>query len=187
MKKIKLFACLLYEDSMAGNWFEKASRYGIPFYFVFHDKDDKKPHYHVFFTAINGISPNTAQEIVIAIGGANKEVLKVASKRGYLRYLTHMDNPEKHQYDVSEVHTGCGAVYDNEAIMDEKELQLLSIGIMRDMVEYIDNNNVYLYCDFVRYCLDCKPAWFNVLVSSRGRVIDKYIKSLHWAHYNCLR
>lgn len=181
MAKIKLFACLLYEDSMAENWFEKACLYGIPFYYVFHDKDEKKPHYHVFFNPPNSISVNTAKELIATIGGANEEILRVISKRGYLRYLIHLDNPEKYQYSMTDVKTGCGAVYDDKSISSDEECKMLEFDTIQEMIDFIDDHDVVAYCDFVRICLGHKRDWLKVLLSSKGRVIDKYIKSRYWA------
>lgn len=98
-----------------------------------------------------------------------------------MRYLVHKDNPEKHQYDVSEVNACCGASYDETQILSDLENKSKSFDLMQEMIDYIDSNDVYLYCDFVRYCIAFRRDWFNVLISPQGRVFDKYIKSMYWA------
>jgi hypothetical protein len=186
MSKIKNFACLIYPESSIIDWQESISSFGVPYYYILHDKDTKKPHYHVLFTPVNAISTNTAQKIINSIGGANGKYERVASKRGYMRYLTHMDNPEKYQYDPREIFTGCGAKYKLEMVVTPEEALDSEYDTIQDMIEYIDANNLFLYCDFVKHCVTYRRDWFKVLCSPRGRVIDKYIKSLYWAHYHTL-
>lgn len=185
MQKIKNFACIVYPDSAASGWQEKIKEFGVPFYWILHDKDSKKPHFHVLFCAVNAISINTAKSIVNAVGGANGVAERVATRCGYLRYLIHMDNPEKHQYSPNDVVCGCGAEYtgfENKTDKENSEFEIL-----RDMIDYIDRNNVFLYCDFVKYCVNHQKTWFKLLCGSKGRVIDKYIKSLYWANQRCLQ
>lgn len=179
--KIRNFALILYPESCEIEWKSKISEFGIPYYWIYHNKDTKKPHYHVLFCAPNAISERTAKRVAINLGAANDVWQSVVSKIGYLRYLVHRDNPEKHQYDIVEVHTGCGASYDESAILSDSETKDNIYNTMRDMIDYIDNNDVMLYCDFARYCLSLKRSWFDILISPQGRVIDRYIKSLYWA------
>jgi hypothetical protein len=181
MQKIKNFACIIYAESENRGWKEAISEFGLPYFWILHDKDAKKPHFHVLFCPCNAISINTAKHIVELIGGANGRVERVASKRGYMRYLTHMDNPEKYQYPTSDIVFGCGACYDFEHLATKEELRDSELDILQEMIEYIDANNVYLYCDFVRTCVTYHRDWFRVLSGAKGRVIDKYIKSLYWA------
>lgn len=181
MSRIKNFAYLLYPESCKVDWLSICCEQGIPFYWILHDKDTKKTHFHLFFTAKNAISENTVKKIGEKIGSANGTYQCVASKLGFLRYLVHKDNPEKHQYDVSEVNACCGASYDETQILSDLENKSKSFDLMQEMIDYIDSNDVYLYCDFVRYCIAFRRDWFNVLISPQGRVFDKYIKSMYWA------
>lgn len=185
--KIRNFALILYPESCENDWKSKISESGIPYYWVYHDKDTKKPHYHVLFCALNAISERTASRIAITLGAANDVFQPVVSRIGYLRYLIHRDNPDKYQYDVVDVHTGCGASYDEATILSESEAKNNVYSTMRDMIDYIDSNDVELYCDFARYCLSFKRSWFDILISPQGRVIDKYIKSLYWARQQGLK
>ena len=69
-----------------------------------HDKDTnpsgepKKPHYHVLLM-FEGVKDYETQvkPIFAEIGGVGREM--VNSARGYARYLCHLDNPEKAQYE----------------------------------------------------------------------------------------
>ena len=57
----------------------------------------KKPHYHVMIMYDSVKTIEQAREVLSAIGGVGVEI--VNSVRGYARYLCHLDNPEKYQYD----------------------------------------------------------------------------------------
>lgn len=184
MQRIKNFACLLYPEGYPENWLDLIRTYGIPCYYVYHDKDDKKPHIHVIFCANNAISMDTAQMIVESIGGANNKVERVANRKGYLRYLIHLDNPEKYQYNPTDVHTECGAEYDLETLANDEELQETYFKRLQEILEYIDATQTYIYCDFVRYCLVNRRDWLKILISPYGRIVDKYIKSYYWAVKN---
>ena len=50
-----------------------------------------------------------AQEVFSVIGGVGMEPLKCA--RAYARYLCHLDNPEKAQYETADVISCSGADY----------------------------------------------------------------------------
>lgn len=180
-EKIRNFACLLYLDSYNYDFVDVLNDTGLQYWYILHDKDMKKPHYHVYIHAENPISSNTVNDIINKIGAANGEYKKVVSQVGYLRYLTHMDSPEKHQYNAFEVKCGNGAAYTLTETTRTEDKPEVENKLMLEMIDYIDTNNVYLYCDFVRHCLQHRKDWFNVLISPRGRVIDKYIKSLYWA------
>jgi hypothetical protein len=181
MPKLKNFAFLMYEDSLNPDWQEKLTGTGLQFWWIKHDKDVKKSHYHVYVHADNPISEKTVQDICANCGAANKTYKKIISQVGYLRYLIHMDNPEKYQYNVTEVHCANGARYSIREISRKSENESNDFDVIQEMIDYIDSNGVYLYCDFVRYCLAFRRDWFKILVSSHGRIIDKYIKSFYWA------
>lgn len=184
MQKIRNFACLLYTESISENWLDLIRTFGVPCYYVLHDKDDKKSHIHVIFCAENAISVDTAQMIIENIGGANGKMERVANRKGYLRYLIHLDNPEKYQYKPEDVHTECGAIYDLEKLASDEELLETNFIRLQEILEYIDASETYIYCDFVRYCMANRRDWLKILISPYGRIIDKYIKSFYWATKN---
>ena len=110
------FACVVYPESAVENWPELLTEQFVPaFISPLHDEDinptgeKKKPHYHVIIMFDSVKTTEQAKAIFEKIGGVGCEV--VQSIRGYARYLCHLDNPEKHQYDVSEVRQLCGADY----------------------------------------------------------------------------
>ena len=99
------YACVVYPDSAPTNWQDILSGHCVPaFISPLHDKDfnvtgePKKPHYHVVLMFDGKKSVNQVTEIFQSFGGVGCEVVK--SIRGYSRYLCHLDNPEKAQYNT---------------------------------------------------------------------------------------
>ena len=110
------YATLVYPDSAPENWQEILSELKIPvFISPLHDKDvnadgkPKKPHYHVQFIFDGKKSDDQFKEIIAKFGGVGVE--DVQSLRGYARYLCHLDNPDKAQYNTSMVKALGGADY----------------------------------------------------------------------------
>lgn len=68
-QRIRSFSFIIYEENQKNGWKEKISSYFIPCFYILHDKDVKKPHYHVLFMPRNAISERTVREIVDEIGG----------------------------------------------------------------------------------------------------------------------
>lgn len=76
---------------------------------ILHDKDTNKetgelidPHYHIYLEFPNARSLDA---VANELGIAPNFVEIVRDKKGILNYLTHNNNPEKYQYDISEVHS----------------------------------------------------------------------------------
>lgn len=75
--------------------------------YILHDKDDgKDPHFHLLMTFQTARSVQNVYKAVMSEQNTFAEPLKDFA--GSLTYLTHGNDPDKHQYDESEV------VYDDE-------------------------------------------------------------------------
>ena len=106
------FATIVYEESAPKNWKEILQDFFVPvFISPYHDKDvnpdgtPKKPHWHVLIMFESVKTREQATELFSRINGVGCE--KVNSLRGYARYLCHLDNPEKFQYDLDDVSCLC--------------------------------------------------------------------------------
>lgn len=87
-----------------------------------------------------------------------------------------MDDPDKYQYDSRDILLFGG--FDLESVLG------LSTGdkrqLLRDMIEFINKNNVIHLVDFTNYCLsDEAPAgWFEILTERNTLFLKEYIKSM---------
>lgn len=176
------FATVVYPESAPSNWQDLLSELFIPaFISPLHDKDTnptgepKKPHYHVLFIFEGKKSIEQVTEIINLIGGVGIE--KVISKRGYARYLCHLDNPEKAQYDTSSVRSLGGAdyIYEIGLVTDKYK----AIG---EMIDYCKDNNIISYSDLLEYCRVERFDWFRVLCDNGTVVMKEYLKSKSWTN-----
>ena len=103
--KSRYWSFIVYPESVKENWINELEETGLVFAISpLHDKDvnptgePKKEHYHVL---IEYEGPKTyksiKEEICDKIGATIPK--KIESLRGYYRYLTHKDNPEKYAAD----------------------------------------------------------------------------------------
>lgn len=76
---------------------------------ILHDKDVipetgelKDPHYHYYLEFSNARSINS---VANELGIEPNFIEVVRDKKGILNYLIHAKNPEKYQYDISDVHS----------------------------------------------------------------------------------
>ena len=51
---------------------------------------------------------------------------------------------------------------------------------IREMLEFIDENNIFSYAKFLSYCAANREDWFRSLCDSSTYVIKEYLKSRKW-------
>jgi hypothetical protein len=175
------FATVVYPESAPENWQDILSDCRIPaFISPLHDADvnptgePKKPHFHVILAFEGPKTVEQAVGIFSLIGGVGCEI--VQSLRGYARYLCHLDNPEKHQYDISLVKSLCGADY--ASAIDLVTDKYKAIGEMQDFCEEYDINSFYLLS---RYAKMHRSDWQRVLCDSGSVFMREYLKSRKWS------
>lgn len=176
------FATIVYPESAPDNWQDILAQQFVPaFISPLHDKDinptgePKKPHYHVVLMFEGKKSVEQVTEIFNLIGGVGCE--KVNSIRGYARYLCHLDNPEKAQYEQNLVRSLGGADY------------VGTIGLVTDkykaigeMIDFCKENNIISYSDLLEYCRMERFDWFRVLCDNGTVVMKEYLKSKSWTN-----
>lgn len=180
-ERTKFFATIVYPESAPANWEEIVRDTHVPTLISpLHDKDkdpdgnQKKAHYHVLMTFDSLKNFDTQiKPIFNSFGGVGRE--EVLSQRGYARYLCHMDNPEKYQYDPQEVQELNGACYSAIIMLPTDEL-----GALEDMLDFIEDNDIYSFRKFLMWCKGNNKEWFRLLVNSKTYIIKEYLKSRYW-------
>lgn len=180
VSRTRNYATVLYPESAPGNWRETLIQLKIPvFVSPLHDKDknatgeDKKPHYHVLIMFDSVKTKEQAKEICESFGGVGCEV--VNSSRAYARYLCHLDNPEKAQYNIDDVQQFGGADY--IALIGTAADKAKCI---REMLAYIEENDVTCFSDLALLASVNRSDWFDTLINSGAYFIKEYIKSRTW-------
>jgi hypothetical protein len=172
------YATVVYPESAPDNWLDilrdlKVSALVSPL----HDKDVnpdsgeiKKAHYHVQFLFDGPKTEKQARDIAEQIGGVGIEILN--SVRGMARYLCHMDNPEKYQYNPDDVITIGSADY-NELI----SLPSDKYRIIKEILAWCDENEVFYYSDLLRYSMENRSDWFRCLCDNGTYPVKEFLKS----------
>lgn len=180
VQRYRNFATIVYLDSAPEGWLEKLSETHIQaFVSPLHDKDvnptgePKKAHYHVMIMFDGVKTREQAKEICDLIGGVGIEIL--STTRGYARYLCHLDNPEKAQYDTASVRSLGGADYN--ACIGLPSDRYKAIGEMMDFCEQYD---IVAFSELLKYARANKFDWFKVLCDSGTYVMKEYLKSRNW-------
>lgn len=179
------FTTIVYPESAPENWQELLAEQFVPaFISPLHDKDvnptgeAKKPHYHVMIMFDSVKTIEQARSVFSFIGGVGCEV--VNSLRGCSRYLCHLDNPEKAQYNPEDVRSLCGADY-----VGACSLVIDKYKAIREMIVFCKETGLVSYADLLEYCAEQRFDWFRVLCDNGTVVMKEYLKSVTWAMYRC--
>lgn len=184
------YATVVYPESAKENWKEILEQEFIPaFISPLHNKDknangeDKKEHYHVIIMFDSVKTESQAKEVFEKIGGVGCE--KVNSIRGYARYLCHLDNPEKAQYNTSEVQSLCGADF-----LETINLITDKYKVIDEMIDFCEKYNVVSFYALSKYAKAHNESWRRVLADSGSVFMREFLKSKQWSiennHYNII-
>jgi hypothetical protein len=170
---------LVYPESAPVNWREILDETHIRWVeSPLHDKDInpdgefKKSHFHILLSADGPITEQAVMKIIEPLNGPIPK--KVGSAKGLVRYMAHLDNPEKYQYPVSEIigHNGADVASYFELTMTNK------IVMMKDIVKFIYEEEIDNYADFLMLCIEKSDDWFNIAVNHNTLAINKLIDAM---------
>jgi hypothetical protein len=179
------WACVVYPESAPQNWRDIIDGHHIKWVEsplhdqdVYTDEDGtvvKKPHWHLLLTFESKKSFEQIREITDTINAPMPQ--RAVSARGCVRYMAHLDNPEKHQYDVRGIIAHGGADI-AELLRPTSSERYVRIG---EMVDYVTKNNITEFCDLLVYARTYRPDdWFTLLCDSCAYIINQHIKSLRF-------
>lgn len=175
--KKRNWAFVLYPESAPSDWKDRLQSTGLPFVVSpLHDKDldptgePKKAHYHIILVFPGPTTYNAVKTLTDSLQQPIPQPLE--SVRGYYRYLTHEDNPDKYQYDKSDIDACNG--FD---IGDYIELTRTEISkIIKEIQKAILAADIREYCDLLDYLLDYNSTWYDVAVN-HTITLNAYLKS----------
>lgn len=178
--RARAWATVVYPESMPENFFDIIGELKVPVLVSpLHDKDinptgeEKKAHYHVLMYFEGKKSQAQVTELVKTFSGVGCE--KVASLRGYARYLCHLDNPEKHQYSVEDVRAFGGIDYMSTIGLPTDRYKAIG-----EMMDFIDEQGITSYAKLLRYARNNRYDWFRILCDNSTYTIKEYLKSITW-------
>lgn len=183
--KKRNWAFVLYPESAPADWKDRLKQAGMKCAISpLHDKDEnpdktpKKAHYHVIVCYEGPTTYNNVKRLTESLNQPIPQPLEQV--RGYYRYLTHADNPEKAQYSVADIQAINGF-----AIQDFVELTRSEVGkITREIVQLIRDNNITEYSVLMNILMDAgdgmtehyevartNTLFFKSYLTSRWRVL----------------
>ena len=185
----KMWAFLMYADSMPHNWARLLADLQVPvFVSPLHDKDvwlpedcidgahepgsPKKPHYHVLIKFASEQRPAAVLKLLEPFHLDYVE--RVCNYRQYARYLCHLDEESKVRYDPADVVEFSGAKYPLASAESKSTERFVAL---KPVFEFCRDNCVWDYQVLVDYVFRSQPDWIP-LVSSRRNDIVGYMRSL---------
>lgn len=177
MKK-RYWAFVLYPESAPENWKEILQQTGLSICVSpLHDKDidptgqPKKPHYHIILC----YSGPTTERVVKSITDSLNQPKPIALEqvRGYFRYLTHKDNPDKYQYDEKDIFTINDFDIDNYNDLSVSQIN----AIKKEIQSLIRKLNIVEYSDLLDYLLDVELYSYLDVAQNHTILFNTYITS----------
>lgn len=184
-RRTRNFATVVYPDSenTPPNWQDILREQIIPaFISPLHDKDKnangeaKKRHYHIVIMFEGVKTIEQAREVFALIGGVGVEPIK--SIRAYVRYLCHLDDPKKAQYNIEDVICCSGADY--QSMIESPQDKYTMIG---EMIDFCEQEDIVSYAELLKYARRNNQAWFITLCDSSMPIVQ-YLKSRYWTINN---
>jgi hypothetical protein len=176
--KKRNWAFVVYPDSAPAGWVDYLQETGLQCAIgPLHDKDlnatgePKKPHYHVIACYSGPTSYNVVKGLTDALNAPIPQPLE--QLKGYYRYLTHMDNPEKAQYSPDDIYCINGFNILDYSDLTRSELTALKL----KMLSYIRDADILEYSDFLDLLQDNAMLTEFDIASSNTLFFDRYISS----------
>lgn len=144
------------------------------------DDTEKKPHYHLLLMFSGKKSAEQIQELSDDLSGVRVVPDKCAVRdcKAMARYLIHLDNPEKFQYDRCTVKNFGGADY-----MEYIETNSDVLSMLSDITEFCCQNHIVALATLQWYCLHERPDWFRV-VATHTIYMSSMLRSIYWCEQN---
>jgi hypothetical protein len=171
---------IVYPESAPDNWREIIDMEHIPWIeSPLHNKDInitgeiKKEHWHVLLCFEGVKTFEQVRELTEKINSPIPQ--KCAAAKALVRYMLHMDNPEKHQYNISDL-KGHGGVDITDMLKPTGSDRYMYI---KEMIEYIKENKIDEFQDLLDYAATERyEDWFVLLCDNSSYIVGNYIKSL---------
>lgn len=176
--KKRNWAFVVYPESLPEDWKNILRETGLQCAISpLHDKDldptgeTKKPHYHVIACYSGPTSYNVVKTLTDRLNAPGPQALEQV--RGYYRYLTHKDNPEKAQYAENEIETINGFNILDYVEMTKSEV----LTIKRELQTLIRSADILEYSDFMDLLQDSEMNEQYDVASCNTYFFEKYISS----------
>lgn len=181
------FRFLVYPESVNPDYERRIEELQIPILMSpLHKPDDDseesyKEHWHVIMLYKGQKSNDDVIDMIVYIFGSGAcipkkdKAFQVSSIDGAVRYFTHVDYPNKPQYNPNDIRCYCGAEWEPYYLRSSDEMQML-----KEITEFIDEFNITKFNTIIRYSRDYRPEWFRVLTKKATIFLVAYVKSVEY-------
>ena len=177
--KKRNWAFVLYPESAPEDWKEQLQLSGLMGAISpLHDKDinpdntPKKPHYHIILVYGSPTTYNNVKSFTDKLHQPIPQALEQV--RGYYRYLTHKDNPEKYQYPDCEIET-----FNGFSIADFVEVSKSEVNAMKnELLSLIREKHMSEYRELIDYVQDNMDMNYFDVASSHTMFFNGYLRSV---------
>lgn len=172
---------ILYPESAPENWREILQKTGLQCAISpLHDKDinptgePKKPHYHIIVTFAGPTTFAVMKDLTDSLKQPIPQ--KLSGVKGYYRYFTHKDNPEKAQYNENEITTINGFNILDHADVTHGEVMQIKLSILK----LIQERDITEYADLIDYLADAENEMFAEfdIASTNTLFFTHYLSSI---------
>lgn len=179
------WTCIVYPDSAPENWESILNEEHLEWIkSPLHDRDinangePKKAHYHVLIMFQGVKTYEQVQKIIAPLNCTIPQVCQNA--KSLVRYMAHLDNPEKAQYSTGDI-IGYGGVDLAELLKANKSERY---NYIKEMLSFVDEHGIIEFKDLMDYAMKSRSDdWFPLLCDNSAYVVQQYIKSCR--HYGC--
>lgn len=170
---------VLYPESAPNNWRDVINEMHIEWVeSPLHDKDlnangePKKAHIHILLMFGGVKSYEQVKELTDKLNAPIPT--RVHNAKALVRYMAHLDNPEKAQYEISLI-KGYGGVDIAEMLRPSSSERY---SLIREMMIFVKENGVMEFQDLIDFAMINRfDDWFPLLCDNSSYVIGQYIKS----------
>lgn len=178
--RVRQWALVVYPESAPSGWRDILDDLHIEWVeSPLHDRDInpatgeiKKAHWHILLLFDGPKSFEQVAEISEALHAPIPQ--RCHSARGAIRYMAHLDNPEKAEYDKSDI-IGHGGVDVAELL---KPTSSQRYELIAEMMQWIAANDIIEMEDLLLYAAsERRDDWFPLLCDSCAYIIGALLKS----------
>lgn len=170
---------IIYPESAPSNWRDILDEEHIEWVeSPLHDKDvnatgeAKKEHYHVLLM-FGGVK--SYDQVLEFVKPLNCPIpTRCHNAKALVRYMAHLDNPDKYQYNISDI-ISHGGVDIAELLRPSSSERY---GMIKEMLEFIKENHINEFQDLIDYSFTYHfDDWFPLLCDNSAFIIVNYLKS----------
>lgn len=170
---------LVYPESAPQNWRDILDSQHIQWVeSPLHDRDldingqIKKSHWHILVMFEGNKSFGQIKELAEQLNATTPQ--KCSSVRGLIRYMVHLDNLEKEQYNQSEI-VGHGGI---DVVEYLKPINSTRYQLISEMRQWVNDVNCTEFCDLFDYAAQNRfNDWFPLLCDNSAYIMGEFIKS----------